>query len=175
MAFKRPPNLELKGVSLLGGTYKNFTGTKTKFNAAGNRNFCIKLDPESAEMLLDIGWNVKCRPPKEGEEGEPLFYIKCHLRDDSQRPPEVYAVHSKNGVLVKTQILPENWAMFDSMYVESVDILLTPWRPKDADPDDKFGAYTSVLMCHVDMGSAEDFAAMYPDDVSPDDDENPFA
>lgn len=170
----RLPNLQLKNTEILGGTYKNFSGKKTTYNAAGNRNFCIKLNDEVlAQQLLEDGWNVKCRPAR-NEDESPLYFIKCNLRDDSSILPDVYSVQLINGKFVRTKLSPAEWGLFDNVYIEYVDIELTPWKSKAAAPTDPYGAYVKTLFVHV---PSNDFANMYADDVQDpnEDDDNPFA
>lgn len=165
------PNLQLKGAKVLGGTFKNFSGTKTKYNAEGNRNFCVRIDdPELATTLSEDGWNIKIRPARDEDE-DALYYVKCNLRDNSKVPPDVYSVQERGGRLVRTKVEPENWGIFDTLYIESIDVELTPWKSKDADPDDPYGAYVKTLFVHVPNN---DFANMYADEDLPVDEETPF-
>ena len=60
--------------------FKNFSGKEGDFNPPGNRNFCVVLDEETADVLAADGWNVKRSESK--EEGlPPLLYLPVAVKD----------------------------------------------------------------------------------------------
>lgn len=69
---KRIDNIVVENARLI---FKNFAGEESKFNRAGNRNFCVILDGDSAEDLRQMGWNVKALRPREDED-EPTYYLQ---------------------------------------------------------------------------------------------------
>lgn len=60
--------------------YRNFTGRGTQYNREGDRNFCVVIDDQDiADKLLEEGFNVKIRQPR--EEGElPFMYLKVNVK-----------------------------------------------------------------------------------------------
>lgn len=60
--------------------YRNFTGRGTQYNREGDRNFCVVIeDQETADRLIEEGFNVKIRQPR--EEGEdPFMYLKVNVK-----------------------------------------------------------------------------------------------
>lgn len=100
--------------------YRNFAGIEREFNPAGQRNFCVGLDPKLAEQLAAEGWNIKYR--KQLDEGDPVRpYIQVKVSFD-RIPPKVKLITSTG-----TQVLDEDtiWAL-DTVELERVDLTINP-------------------------------------------------
>ena len=108
--------------------FRNFSGAETDYNAAGSRNFAIKLAPDDAEKLSADGWKVKSWTPGEGEE--PVLYLPVSIRYDNY-PPKIYMIP---GVGAKPVLLDETTVgLLDDAEYEDVDIIITPyyWQLKN--------------------------------------------
>lgn len=103
-------------------TFRNFEGREGMYNAAGNRNFCLVLTPQEAEILTNDGWNIKTQDPK--EEGDlPFFYVQVSARWGF-KPPMIIMITSKGRT-----VLNENTVgILDAVDIAKVDVII---RPRD--------------------------------------------
>ena len=69
--------------------YRNFSGVASKFNREGDRNFAVVIpNQEIADALIEEGWNVKIKPPRE-EGDSPFIYLPVKIKFND-RGPSVY-------------------------------------------------------------------------------------
>ena len=112
-------DLVLENVRLI---YRNFEGRKEKYNKEGDRNFGVVIPTDLADALVEEGWAVKCRPPR--EEGDPpLCFLSVSLRFDIF-PPKIYFVTGRG----KTALTEETCGMVDWAEIEKVDLILRPYN-----------------------------------------------
>lgn len=102
--------------------YRNFAGIGTKFNREGDRNFAVVIpNEEIKEELLEHGWNVKIKPPR-NEDETPFMYIPVKV-NFTNRGPAVYVVSGDS-----IQRLHEDTVeMVDEIDIQSVDMDLRPY------------------------------------------------
>lgn len=85
--------------------FRNFSGKEGQYNAAGDRNFAVILDDESAEQMLKDGWNVKYLAPRDEEEAEaPTPYISVSV-NFKNRPPRVVMITSTSRTHLDEQTI----------------------------------------------------------------------
>lgn len=104
--------------------FKNFSGKEGKFNAAGNRNFAIFLEPEEAATLIQDGFNVKYLKPRDAEEeANPQAYlsVKVNFRG---KPPKIILLSSKG----KTALDEDTVDLLDWADLASVDLIINPFE-----------------------------------------------
>lgn len=105
--------------------FRNFAGRESKYNRAGNRNFCIVIDdPDKAQQLAEDGWNIRILPPREDGDA-PIHYIQVTVRFDVV-PPRVFMITRKK----KTRLDEESIETLDYAELSNVDIVLSgnPWE-----------------------------------------------
>lgn len=101
---------------------KNFSGAKTKWKAAGIRKFTLILDQETAERLIDEGWNVSVRPGREDGDSD-RYYLDVAVRFE-KFPPVVKLVTSR-GV---TTLDEDTVGQLDAANIIKADVAVVPYH-----------------------------------------------
>ena len=111
--------------------YRNFAGRGDKYNREGDRNFAVLIpDEKLADELVDRGWNVKIKPPREDGDAPFMFLpVKVKFND---RGPNVYL---KTGN-VQNRLDEESVGLLDNIDIIGVDLDI---RPFDWDVNGKQG------------------------------------
>jgi hypothetical protein len=128
----RPGNVSRSGTSELRDLvfedarllFKNFSGKAGRFNAEGERNFNLVLDPDVGESMLAVGWNVKFLEPRE-EGDDRLARIEVEVSyNPKSKPPKVVMVTSRG----QTPLDEESVGNLDFAEFEKVDLIIHPWK-----------------------------------------------
>ena len=125
--------------------FRNFSGRESKYNRAGQRNFCVYIDdPKDAQKLMDDGWNIRERPPR--EEGEdPRYYIQVAVSFENI-PPTVYMIPERKKK--KTKLDEESIDVLDFAEIRNVDLTIRPynWVIQEGTKNEKRGV-KAYLRC----------------------------
>lgn len=81
--------------------YKNFRGLEKGKNKAGDRNFCVYVDPEDAEPMARDGWNIKYQVSNNNPDiRRPFLPVAVSYKNF---PPKIYIRNDgdRNEILLK--------------------------------------------------------------------------
>lgn len=134
--------------------HRNFAGRGDKYNREGDRNFSLVItDQEMADALIEEGWNVKIKPPRE-EGDEPFMFLPVKVKFND-RGPKVYLISGNR----KNELDEESVAILDDIDIESIDMDI---RPYDWEVQGKEGRTAYLQGIHV-VQKIDRFAARYED------------
>jgi hypothetical protein len=97
--------------------FRNFSGKEGPYNREGERAFSVVLDPETAEKMLEDGWNVKFLQPREEDDG-PTPYIEVAV-SFKNRPPRVILITTNS----RTQLSESSVEVMDWADIQTVDLI----------------------------------------------------
>ena len=138
--------------------YRNFSGAPSKYNREGDRNFAVVIpDQELADRLVNEGWNVKIKPPRD-EDDEPFMYLPVKVKFND-RGPVVYLVTGKNRIKLDESSID----CLDNVDIMSVDLDI---RPYDWEVNDKTGR-TAYLQSICVTQEIDRFAARFAEEEFP--------
>ncbi len=144
-------NLMIENARLI---FKNFSGEETKFNRAGDRNFCVVIDDiDMAQKLIEDGWNVKILAPRE-EGDKPVYYLPVAV-NYAHRPPNIFLVTRHT----KTPLNEETISTLDFAELEKVDLTINPYN-WSANGKEGTKAYLKTLYATI---IEDEFAEKYAD------------
>lgn len=121
--------------------YRNFSGTGSKFNREGDRNFAVVIpDQDIADELVNRGWNVKIKPPRD-EDDTPFMFLPVKIKFN-ERGPKVYLQSGDKTI----ELDEESVDCLDDVDILGVDLDI---RPYDWEVNGKQGRTAYLQSIHV--------------------------
>lgn len=146
--------------------FKNFAGRADKFNREGDRNFAIIIpDEDMANELINLGWNVKIKPPREDGD-DPFMYLSVKVKFND-RGLNVYLVTGHN----QNRLDEESISCLDNVYMSSVDLDI---RPYDWEINGKTGRSAYLQSMRVVQDITDRFAEDWTEGNTIDPNDLPF-
>ena len=135
--------------------YRNFSGIGSKFNREGDRNFSVVIeDQEVADALIEAGWKVKIKLPR--EEGDlPFMHLPVKIKFNDRGP----AVYLKSGAKT-VRLDEESIDCLDNVDILAVDLDI---RPYDWEVNGKTGRTAYLQSIHITQ-EVDRFAERYDDE-----------
>ncbi|NLD50540.1 MAG: Bro-N domain-containing protein [Clostridiaceae bacterium] len=119
VAMDRDKTLFIENATII---FRNFSGDETKFNKAGDRNFCVIIDdPNMAQIMSRDGWNIKTLTPRD-EGDEPKNYVNVAVRFNNF-PPKMVLISGKTHTILDE----ESVNVLDNIEIENVDLTIRPY------------------------------------------------
>lgn len=131
-------------------TYRNFTGEGSKFNREGDRNFAVIIDDQNiADTLIEEGWNVKIKPPRD-EDDAPFMYLPVKVKFN-ERGPHVHLITGAR----RNKLDEDSIDCLDRVEIASVDLDV---RPYDWEVNGKTGRTAYLQSIRVIQNISDRFA-----------------
>ena len=132
--------------------YRNFSGAPSKFNREGDRNFAVVIETqEQADALIEEGWNVKIKAPR--DEGEdPFIYLPVKIKFNDRGP----SVYLRSGKAMR-KLGEDTVDVLDNVDILSVSMDL---RPYDWEVNGKSGRTAYLQSINVTQ-EVDRFADIY--------------
>ena len=107
--------------------YRNFSGQPTKFNPnGGKRTFALVMPQRVADELVDRGWNVKHRAPRD-EEDDDMYWTEIVVNMESEFPPRISLITRYGEKENMTVLSQENVGLLDTSILTNVDLVIHPY------------------------------------------------
>lgn len=100
--------------------FRNLEGRGGVYNREGDRSFALVVPDDTArEALVEAGYNVRVKPPREGYEDDgPLMYLPIKVKFSDGRGPHIYLRSGRN----QRELTENTVGLIDNISIASVDL-----------------------------------------------------
>lgn len=121
--MKSKETVQIDGANI---AFRNFKGEERQYNAEGDRNFCVILEPDLAEFMRRDGYNIKLLKSRDETE-QPRPYIQVTVSFKGRIPPRLVMIGSRGRV----NLDQDTCELLDQVEIENVDLIINPydWGP----------------------------------------------
>lgn len=154
--------INIKGAEILFGSFRNFSGTATRFTKQGDRYFNMAIPFDKIQQFTDQGINVKFwRSSQDEEEGdEPMpGFVKVKINYDFWRKPQIAVREGSDGQWVDFQ--ENSVGLLDKAEFDDVGLILKIVRGTTASNQ----PYTSLYLRNGFFTKHVNQANMYEADM----------
>lgn len=123
--FMANGDLTVEGAAII---YKNFSGEPTQFNpSGGKRTFSLVVPQNIADELVNRGWNVKHRSPRD-EGDDDMFYTEIVVNMGSMYPPKVALVFKYGDHANMKELDADSISELDKNILMDIDLIIHPYN-----------------------------------------------
>lgn len=150
------PPLEIENAFIF---YRNFSGTASAFNAAGQMNFALRIPEEMVEKLVADGWNIKQTKPRANDPEAPIYNFTTVKVVYDRYPPEIVLVNG--ATKAQTVLTKDTVKLLDSAEILNVDLVVRPYVWSNAKGESGVKGYVKTMYVTVQQNR---FAHKYQQD-----------
>lgn len=137
--------------------FRNFSGNPGQYNAQGQRNFCVLLPDDIAEVMKGDGWNIKYLKAREEGDKEQA-YIKVKVNFAGPRPPKIWMITSRG----RRQLDEDMVSILDWADFAKVDLIMSPYK-YDVNGNQGVSAYLQTIFVTIREDELEQRYADVPE------------
>lgn len=116
--FRKRGNRDILEIDDARIIFRNFSGAPDNFTREGDRSFAVVIpDQEMADALIEQGWNVKIRAPRDNQD-EPFMFLSVKVKYKDGRGPGVYVMSGGTPKRLDEDTID----MLDQIDIASVDM-----------------------------------------------------